>query len=163
MCPPRKCFGRVIRLVREHGVFLVVLLWHALRYPVLAVVRSHASSVMKEWRNVRVHPQYVFCARVTLVKPRIVLDSKSHSELDCKHVVFSRVTDPHAHRVIRVRDFVPSFSTFCARGFPVGCVGKVPRSVQHLSNFEKNLNHMLVAVHLRAHNRVERQEEYVHL
>ena len=105
----------------------------------------------------------MFCTRVTLSKPVIVFNSKRHTEPNRKHICGSRRANPHTHGMIRVCNLVPLGPILGSRRVPVfGNSGNVPRSIQHLNNFEKNFYNMLITVQLGTLLHIEGQKEDVH-
>ena len=99
---------------------------------------------------------------VHLLKAGIVLQCQCHANLNCHNIGLFGGSDPLTHGVVPVCGAVPATSLcLVPRGVCQDVFGVVCR-VQHLNNFKKNLDHMLVAVHLGARLRVKGQEEDVH-
>jgi len=97
-----------------------------------------------------------------LLKAGIVLECQCHTNLGCQFVGLFGGSDPLTHGVVPVCGAVPATRLrLVPRSVCQDVFGFVCR-VQHLNNFEKNLDHMLVAVHMGARLWVKGQEEDVH-
>ena len=100
---------------------------------------------------------------MNFVESSIVLECQGGANLGRQEIRLSRGPDPLTHGMVSVSGAVPSTGPcLVERGASFDKRGVVG-SVQHLSNFEKNLDHMLVTVHLGACLWIERQKEDVHL
>jgi len=59
---------------------------------------------------------------------------------------------------------IPSSASLGEWGFFIPFINtrKMPSSIQHLNNFEKNLDDMLVTIQLGAGFWIQRKKEYIH-
>ena len=150
-------------MIRLDWVTLVMFTWHTLGNSKFTIIGSLTPSKCKIWRDILGQPDNVFCTCVTLSKSTIVLECKRHTESNRKHICGSRWANPHTHGVIRVCNLVTLGPALGSRRVPIfGNSRNVPRSIQHLNNFEKNLNHMLVTVQLGTLLHIEGKKEDVH-
>src|SRR5210317_2314550 len=111
-------------------------------------------------------PYQMFSTTVYLTISTSVFKGQSDSNLTHVDIVFETRANPHCHGMLRMCGAVPS-------PFPIlriGCVfldvlllvRKEPRSVQHLTNLQLNLDNMLVTRHVCDFSRNQRKKENVH-
>ena len=143
----------VVHLICVNNTRTSVLFRHTFRNTFFGVVGRGAALLFKLGWMVIHQPCEMFRTRVNLTIPTRVLESQSHPNLARIHVVFETRTNPHRHRMLLVSRFVaPSLSIFgvwCVFMYIVFLIGEVPSSIEHLANFQLDLDHMLVARHLR--------------
>ena len=98
-------------------------------------------------------PCEMLSASVNLTIPASVLEGQSHPNLARVHIIPETRTNPHRHRMLLVSRFVspplPIFGVRCVFVYVVFLIGEIPSCVEHLANFQLDLDHMLVARHLR--------------
>jgi hypothetical protein len=141
-------FHHVIHLVRIHYTRTSVLLRHTFGNTLHRVICRLTPTFFEVGGVVISQPHQMFRTRVYLTISTSVLKGQSDSNLTCVDIVFETRTDPHRHGMFRMCGTIPS-------PFPIlriGCVfldvlllvRKEPRSVQHLTNLQLNLDNMLV-------------------
>src|SRR5210317_45823 len=142
----------VIHLICVNNTRTSVLFRHTFWDTFIRVVGCLTFPLFKLGWTVIHQPREVFCTRVYLTISTSVLEGKSHSNLARIHIVFEARTNPHGHRMFLMCGAVSStFSILCVRCVFVNIVfliREVPSSVEHLTNFQLNLHHMLVTRHL---------------
>lgn len=91
----------------------------------------------------------MFGAGVDLAIPTRVFEGQSDPNLTRVDIVFEARSDPHGHRVLLVGRAIPT--TFSILGewrifvYILFLVRVIPSSVEHLTNFQLNLDDVLIA------------------
>ena len=111
-------------------------------------------------------PYQVFGACMHLAISTSVFEGQGDPNLTRVDIVFETRTHPHGHGVFRVCGAVPSSLPILR----VGCVfldvllliRKEPSCIEHLTNLQLNLDHMLITGHVCDFSRNQRKKENVH-
>jgi|DEB0MinimDraft_3_1074331.scaffolds.fasta_scaffold124663_2 hypothetical protein len=142
-------FHHIIHLVRIHYTRTSVLLRHTFGNTLHRVICRLTPAFFEVRRVVISQPHQMFRTSVYLTISTSVLEGQSDPNLTRVDIVFETRTHPHRHGMFRVCGAIPSpLSILGERSvfFDVLLlVRKEPRSVQHLTNLQLNLDDMLVA------------------
>ena len=142
-------FHHVVHLVCTHHTRTPVLFRHTFGNTFSGVIRRLTLTFFEVVRVVVSQPYQVFGACMHLTISTGVLEGQSDSNFTRVDIVFETRTHPHRHGMFRMCGTIPSpfpiFSVGCIFLDVLLLVRKEPRSVQHLTNLQLNLDDMLVA------------------
>ena len=160
--PPRKSLRLVVRLVRDDNVRVPVLLGHTLGNTLPRQIRFGSPGFCRGRGNIPGEPQGVLGARVNLFETPGVLHRECDGYTGSKSVLGA---NPLAHRVVDMRGSVSSSGSspvIWCQDLVVTETRDVPSCIQHLYNFEKNLDDVLVAIESCTLIWIQGQKKYIH-
>src|SRR6056300_1127999 len=139
----------VVHLVCAHHTRTPVLFGHTLGDAFSGVICRLTLAFLKVGGVMVSKPHQMLRTCMHFTISTSVLKGQCDSNFTCVDVVFETRTNPHSHGVLRVSRAIPSplpiFGEGCVFFDVILLVRKEPCRIQHLTNFQLNLDDMLVA------------------
>lgn len=139
----------VIHLVCIDYILSLVRFRHTLGYTFPGVVCRLTLSLLKVGWVVIHQPLEMLCTSMHLTEALSVLVGESQSNHTRKCIIFQARSHPHSHRMLLMCGSIPlPFSIFGIRCMLINVyflIGKIPSCIEHLANFQLDLDYMLIA------------------